>query len=302
LPQIRFDDQVAVVTGAGGGLGRQHALLLASCGALVVVNDLGGTLDGAGRSDHPASIVAMEIADAGGIAVADTNDIATPDGGEAVIAAALDAFGRIDVLVNNAGILRDRTFAKMELDLWQAVIAVHLTGAVHVTLPAWRQMRQQAYGRIVNTSSASGLFGNFGQANYAAAKMGLVGLTNVLAHERATYNIKVNAIAPVAATRMTEKLFPDFAEHIDPALVSPAVAYLASRECAVTAETWSVIAGRVARVFVGVTPGYFDRGLTPEGIAANVEQIRSEIGYAVPSSVLDEIRTLMSQVRRHDGP
>jgi len=302
LPEIRFDDQVAVVTGAGGGLGRQHALLLASRGALVVVNDVGGALDGAGRSDHPASIVAKEIADAGGIAMADTNDIATAEGGEAVIASALDAFGRVDVLVNNAGILRDRTFAKMDLDLWHAVIAVHLTGAVHVTLPAWRHMRQQAYGRIVNTSSASGLFGNFGQANYAAAKMGLVGLTNVLAQEGAVYNIKVNAIAPVAATRMTDKLFPDFAEHIDPALVSPALAYLASRECAVTAETWSVMAGRVARVFVGVTPGYFDSELTPESVAAHLEQIRTESGYAVPSSVLDEIQTVMSQFKEHGRP
>jgi NAD(P)-dependent dehydrogenase (short-subunit alcohol dehydrogenase family) len=296
LSEIRFDDQVAIVTGAGGGLGRQHALLLASRGALVVVNDIGGAVDGTGTSDDPASIVAKEIADAGGIAVADTNSIATPEGGEAVVATALDAFGRVDILINNAGILRDRTFAKMDAEAWDAVMAVHLTGAVNVTVPAWRQMREQAYGRIVNTSSGSGLFGNFGQANYGAAKMGLVGLTNVLAQEGAACNIKVNAISPVAATRRTEKLFPDIAERLDPALVSPAVAYLASSNCQVTGETWSVFAGRVARVFVAVGAGYFDPELTPEKLQANLDAIRSEADYSVPVSVLDEIRAVLPRL------
>ena len=296
LSEIRFDDQVAIVTGAGGGLGRQHALLLASRGALVVVNDIGGAVDGTGTSDDPASIVVKEIADAGGFAVADTNSIATPAGGEAVVATALDTFGRVDILINNAGILRDRTFAKMDAEAWDAVMAVHLTGAVHVTIPAWRQMREQAYGRIVNTSSGSGLFGNFGQANYGAAKMGLVGLTNVLAQEGAACNIKVNAISPVAATRMTEKLFPDVAERLDPALVSPAVAYLASSNCSVTGETWSVFAGRVARVFVAVGAGYFDPEITPEKLQANLDAIRSEADYSVPVSVLDEIRAVLPRL------
>ena len=289
MTAIGFEGRVAVVTGAGGGLGREHALLLASRGAQVVVNDLGGALDGTGSSSGPAEQVAAEIEAAGGVAVADTNNIATPQGGEALIRTAIEAFGRIDIVVNNAGILRDKTFAKMDPDLWEPVIEVHLLGAMCVTRPAWAHMREQGYGRVINTSSGSGLFGNFGQANYGAAKMGLVGLTKVLAQEGARDNIKVNAIAPVARTRMTEAMFPALAEKLGPRLVSPVVAYLASEECAVSGEIYSIVGGRVARVFVGVTPGYFNPNLTVEDVRDHLEQIRSEEGYVVPPSVNDEI-------------
>lgn len=286
---INFEGRVAVITGAGGGLGREHAILLASLGAQVVVNDLGAGVDGTGGSAGLAENVVKEIQADGGAAVADGHDIATPAGGEALIRCAVEAFGRVDIVVNNAGILRDKTFAKMTPDLWHRVLDVHLLGATYVTRPAWTLMQEQGYGRVINTSSGSGLFGNFGQANYAAAKMALVGLTKVLAQEGRRYNIHVNAIAPVARTRMTEKMFPALADRLDPALVAPVVAYLASMECSVSGEVFSAVGGRVARVFVGVTPGYFSQTLTPDEVAAHVDEIRYEAGYAVPSSVSDEI-------------
>src|SRR4029077_10869736 len=225
---------VAIITGAGGGLDREHALLLASRGAQVVVNDLGGSVSGEGGSEGPAHTTAKEIEDLGGVAVADTNSVATPEGGEAIVKTALDAFGRVDILINNAGILRDKTFHNMTPDLLNPVLDVHLKGAFYVTRPAWIKMREQNYGRVLNTSSNSGILGNFGQANYAAAKMGLVGLTRVLAAEGAKHNIKVNAIAPVARTRMTEDLLGSLANNVDPALASPIVAWLVHEDCPVT--------------------------------------------------------------------
>src|SRR5215472_1623512 len=185
MADLGFDGKVAIVTGAGGGLGRQHALLLASRGARVVVNDLGGSVSGEGANKGPAEAVAEEIRKAGGEAVSDGNSVATPRGGEAIVQTALDAFGRIDIVVNNAGILRDKTFHNMTPDMLEPVIDVHLKGAFYVTRPAWLKMREQRYGRVVNTSSNSGILGNFGQTNYGAAKMGLVGLTRVLAAEGA---------------------------------------------------------------------------------------------------------------------
>ena len=204
MTELGFDGKVAIITGAGGGLGKQHALLLASRGALVVVNDLGGAVDGTGADVGAAQLVVDEINAAGGEAVADANSVATPEGGAAIVQTAIDAFGRVDIVVNNAGILRDKSFDNMNPELLDPVIDVHLRGAFHVTQPAWKHMREQNYGRIVSTSSSSGLFGNFGQANYGAAKMGLVGFTRVLAVEGAKYGIKANAIAPLALTRMTE--------------------------------------------------------------------------------------------------
>jgi 3-hydroxy-3-methylglutaryl CoA synthase/NAD(P)-dependent dehydrogenase (short-subunit alcohol dehydrogenase family) len=230
--EIRFDGQVAIVTGAGGGLGRTYALDLARRGAKVVVNDLGGAPDGSGSSPSPADAVVQEITDAGGIAVANYDSVASPQGGERIVQTALDAFGRLDILVNNAGILRDKSFAKMTPDLWDAVLAVHLQGAYHVTRPAFIAMRQQGYGRIVLTTSAAGLFGNFGQANYSAAKMGLVGLMNTLKLEGAKYNIKVNTVAPIAATRLTQDVLPpDLADQLKPEFVAPLVLYLCSERC-----------------------------------------------------------------------
>src|SRR5687768_5519579 len=194
MADLTFDGKVAIVTGAGGGLGRAHALELARRGALVVVNDLGGSVDGTGSSESAAQKVVDEIRAAGGEAIPNFDTVSTPEGGEAIVRAAVDAFGRVDILINNAGILRDKSFANLTADLVEPVLDVHLKGAFFVTRPAWVHMREQGYGRIVNTSSASGIFGNFGQANYGAAKMGLIGLARVLAQEGAKYNIKVNAI------------------------------------------------------------------------------------------------------------
>jgi NAD(P)-dependent dehydrogenase (short-subunit alcohol dehydrogenase family) len=204
MADLGYDGKVAIITGAGGGLGREHALLLASRGAQVVVNDLGGSVSGEGGSEGPAHTTAKEIEDLGGIAVADTNSVATPEGGEAIVKTALDNFGKVDIVINNAGILRDKTFHNMTPEFVDPVLDVHLRGAFWVTRPAWVKMREQGYGRVINTSSNSGILGNFGQSNYGAAKMGLVGFTRVLAAEGAKYNIKVNALAPVARTRMTE--------------------------------------------------------------------------------------------------
>ncbi|GGO05279.1 serine/threonine protein kinase [Microbispora rosea subsp. aerata] len=278
--ELRFDGRVAIVTGAGHGLGRSHALLLAQRGAKVVVNDLGGALDGTGASAGPAAEVAELIVKNGGEAVPSADDVATPEGAEAIVRTALDAFGRVDVVVNNAGILRDKSFGKMTVEEFDAVIAVHVRGSFLVSRAAFPHMKEQAYGRIVNTSSPSGLFGNFGQANYSTAKMGLVGLTKTLGIEGARANIKANAIAPVAWTRMTESLLPaEFEEKFTPERVSPLVAYLAHESCETTGEVFSVGAGRVARVFVAEGPGWRTDDLTVEAIRDNWEAIMAEQPY-----------------------
>jgi NAD(P)-dependent dehydrogenase (short-subunit alcohol dehydrogenase family) len=258
-----------------------------------VVNDLGGAVDGTGSSAGPAQKVVEEIEALGGAAVADANSVATTEGAEAMVKTALDTFGRIDIVINNAGILRDKSFKNMTPDLWDAVIAVHLTGAYNVTRAAWPHFAEQAYGRIVSTSSAAGIFGNFGQANYGAAKMGLVGLTRVWAQEGAKYNIKANAIAPVARTRMTEDLLGPLVEKIDPSLVSPVVAYLVSEEVPVSGEVYSVGGGRVSRVFIAEAPGFFKKDLTLEDVRDNFEAIRAEADYAIPTSANMEIAMLM---------
>ena len=293
MSDVGFEGKVAIITGAGGGLGREHALLLASRGAQIGVNDLGGAVDGTGASAGPAQKVVEEIEALGGAAVADTNSVASPEGAEAMVKTALEAFGRVDIVVNNAGILRDKSFQNMTQDLWDAVIAVHLTGAFNVTRAAWPHLREQAYGRIVSTSSAAGIFGNFGQTNYGAAKMGIVGLTRVWAQEGAKYNIKANAIAPVARTRMTEDLLGPLVEKLDPALVSPVVAYLVAEDCPVTGEVFSVGGGRVARVFIAEGPGYFKKDLTVEDVRDNFEAIRSEADFVVPTSANNEIALIM---------
>ncbi|MEU8279991.1 SDR family oxidoreductase [Microbispora bryophytorum] len=275
--ELRFDGRVAIVTGAGHGLGRSHALLLGRRGAKVVVNDLGGALDGTGASSGPAAEVAELIVKNGGEAVASTDDVATPEGAEAIVRTALDGFGRVDVVVNNAGILRDRSFGKMTVEEFDAVIAVHVRGSFLVSRAAFPHMKEQAYGRIVNTSSPAGLFGNFGQANYSTAKMGLVGLTKTLGIEGARANIKANAIAPVAWTRMTETLLPaEFESRFAPERVSPLVAYLAHESCETSGEVFSVGAGRIARVFVAEGPGWRTDDLTAEAIRDNWESVMAE--------------------------
>lgn len=291
--QLGFDGKVVVITGAGGGLGRQHALLMASRGALVVINDLGGSIDGSGSDKGAAEKVVDEIKAAGGEAVADTNSVATPEGGKAIVQTALDAFGKVDVVINNAGILRDKAFHNMEPDLMNSVFDVHLKGAFHVTQPAWVVMREQGYGRIISTSSAAGIFGNFGQANYGAAKMGLVGFTRVLAVEGAKYNIKANAIAPLALTRMTETLMGALGEKLDPGLVSPLVAFLAHEDCPVSGDVFSVGGGRVAQVFIAETQGYHKAALSMEDVRDNWATITDTTGYAVPKNLAEETAMFM---------
>ena len=293
MADLGYDGKVAIITGAGGGLGREHALLLASRGAQVVINDLGGSVSGEGGNEGPAHTTAKEIEDLGGIAVADTNSVATPEGGEAIVQTAIDAFGRVDIVINNAGILRDKTFHNMTPEFVDPVIDVHLRGAFWVTRPAWIKMREQGYGRVVNTSSNSGILGNFGQSNYGAAKMGLVGFTRVLAAEGAKYNIKANALAPVARTRMTEDILGPLADRLDPALVSPVVAWLVHEDCPVTGEIYSVGGGRVARFFIGMTEGYYNAKLTAEDVRDNWDKIRSEDGYTIPSGPGDEFAAMM---------
>jgi NAD(P)-dependent dehydrogenase (short-subunit alcohol dehydrogenase family) len=286
---LSFDGKVAVITGAGGGLGRSHALELARRGAHVVVNDLGGSVDGVGGDDSAAQKVVDEITAAGGEAVANHDSVATPEGGKAIVQAALDAWGKVDIVINNAGILRDTSFAKMTPEQLEPVLDVHLKGAFYVTQPAFVQMKEQGYGRIVNTSSGAGIFGNFGQTNYGAAKMGLVGFTNVLAQEGAKYNIKANAIAPVAATRMTENILGPLLDKLGPEYITPVAVFLAHESCEVTGEIYSCGGGRVARVFVGVTPGIVDTELSVEAVAERLAEIRAEDGYEVPTSMNEEL-------------
>lgn len=297
---VDFQDRVAIVTGAGGGLGREHALLLASLGAAVVVNDLGGSVHGEGASSSAADHVVEEIKAAGGAAVAEYSSVSDPAGGESIVQKAIDEYGRIDVVINNAGILRDRSFANMSVDEMQTVLDVHLRGAFYVTQPAFAYMREQNYGRIVFTSSASGLIGNFGQANYGAAKMGLIGLMQVLKIEGMKHNIKANAIAPIALTRMTEDLLVEMQDLFAPAAVSPAVAYLASEANELSGEIWSVGGGSVSRFFIGLTDGYIkpaaDGLLTVDDIEQNLSDIRSEEDYMVPFSNQDEFAKLASRL------
>lgn len=293
MSDVRFDGRVAIITGAGGGLGREHALLLASRGAAVVVNDLGGNADGTGAGQSAADLVVKEIADAGGQAVANYDSVTTPEGGEAIVKAALDAFGQVDVVINNAGILRDKSFVKLAPEDMKAVLSVHLEGAFFVSQPAFRFMKERGgYGRFVFTASAAGIFGNFGQANYGAAKMGLVGLSNVLAQEGAKYNILSNVIAPIAQTRLLGDLLGPLADKLHPSQVSGLVAYLCSDDSTLTHEIFSVGGGRVARIFVGLTPGWFGgQGSvpTPEEIRDHLDEIRVTNGFIIPGNAAEEL-------------
>jgi NAD(P)-dependent dehydrogenase (short-subunit alcohol dehydrogenase family) len=275
---IRFDDRVAIVTGAGGGLGRLYALELAKRGAKVVVNDFGGSVRGENGSSEAANRVANEITAAGGHAQANGASVSDPDGVAQLVGDAMDIFGRVDILINNAGILRDKTFAKMTLDDVRAVLDVHLLGTFLCTKAVWPIMQERGYGRIVMTSSGSGLFGNFGQANYAAAKLGVVGLMNTLELEGAKYDIRVNTIAPAAATRMTEGLMPDemFAA-FDPSYVVPGVVFLAS-EIAPTGVVLGAAAGVFATARIAQSPGVAldTKTLDADAVAANWDKIADE--------------------------
>lgn len=317
MTDLRFDGRVAIVTGAGGGLGKSHALLLAARGAQVVVNDIGGSVTGEGSDPAPAERLVEEITAAGGQAVADVNSVATPEGGAALVQTAIDNYGRVDIVVNNAGILRDANFDAMTIDLLEPVLDVHLKGAFNVTRPAFLVMREQGYGRVVSTTSASGILGSPGKSNYAAAKTGIIGFTRVLAAEGAPHNIKANALSPIAYTRMIahsleqpqaddqlgpqadeikEQLTKMFTETIDPALVSPAVAFLAHENCPVSGELYTAGGGQVSRWFIGRTQGYFNRGLTIEDVAAHFADIRDETGYTVMNDPAEEVGQVLTAV------
>jgi NAD(P)-dependent dehydrogenase (short-subunit alcohol dehydrogenase family) len=295
MSDIRFDGRVAVITGAGGGLGRTYALEIAKRGGMVVANDLGGKTDGSGGGHSMADETVKKIVEAGGKAVANYDSVSTPEGGEAIIKAALDNFGRVDVVMNNAGILRDKTFAKLAPEDLEIILDVHLKGAFYVTQPAFRVMKEQNYGRILFTASGAGIFGNFGQTNYGAAKMGLVGLSNVLAQEGAKNNIKCNVIAPIATTRLTEQLFGAMAQKLSPDCVTPLSVYLVSEQCELTHEIFDVGGGRYARIFIGMTPGWVKgagQPATVEEIAAHLGEIRYTSKYVIPSGIGDEMKAI----------
>lgn len=312
---LRFDDQVAVITGAGGGLGLQYALLLASRGARVVVNDIGGSVTGDGSNSEAAEAAADQIRQHGGQAVADNHNVTSPEGGQAIIATALDAWGRVDIVINNAGIVRDAPFENMTAEQFEPLLDVHLRGAFHVTRPAWKVMREQGYGRILNTTSAAGILGNAGMSNYGSAKTGLIGFTRVLAAEGADHNIKVNAVAPIAFTRMLthsidtagqpddpasqavlDDLVNQYLKKLDPGLVAPVVAFLTHRDCPVTGEIYTVGAGHVSRFFIGRTKGFYSPELSIEQVRDHLDEIRDEAGYTVPGGPADEMGELFATI------
>ena len=281
---INFENQVAIVTGAGGGLGRQHALELGRRGARVVVNDLGGDVDGSGGSVSAAELVSQEIIDNGGQAIANGASVSDIDSVQNMIDQTMTAWGRIDILVNNAGILRDKTFSKLEVSNWHAVLDVHLNGSMNCSKLVWPIMTQQNYGRIVMTTSTSGLFGNFGQSNYGAAKLGLVGFMNTLRFEGSKYNIHTNSIAPIAATRMTLSLpgFEDSAERLAPELVTPAVVFLCSEQ-APNGRIIQAAGGRYYSADVRENSGVeLGANAKAEDIEANINEIldmSSNVGF-----------------------
>ena len=291
---ICFDNRVAIVTGAGGGLGRAYALDLARRGAKVVVNDLGATRDGIGHSDAALQVVA-EIEAAGGEAMSNGGSVTDYDHMVEMVARAREKWGRVDILINNAGVLRDKSFAKMEPADFDFVVKVHLIGSAHCTKAVWETMREQAYGRILTTASSTGLYGNFGQANYGAAKLGVAGLAKTLHLEGAKYNIKVNTLAPTAGTRMTEDLFPDQAfKAFAPEKVVPAALFLVSDDAPTNAIVGAG-AGVFQSAYVTLTPGVELAGddCTPEGVAAHWQQITDRTGEIVPQSGAEQAMLIM---------
>jgi NAD(P)-dependent dehydrogenase (short-subunit alcohol dehydrogenase family) len=295
-----FEGRVAVVTGAGRGLGRAHALLLAARGASVVVNDLGGSMEGVGMDAEPATHVAAEIVGAGGVAIADTNDVSTAAGAQALVDAATSAFGRVDILINNAGINRWARFPGVDVDSLETHHAVHVVGSFNTARAAWPHMVEQRYGRIVMTTSA-GVFGLLGNLAYATAKGGVIGLTRSLTTEGAEHGIKVNAISPVAWTRMAGAPGNDreAPPQLVPELVAPMVAFLAHESCPVSGEIYAAGAGRFTRVFIAETAGYVHSANAPtiEDIAEHWATINDETGYSVPADLNAWSTAFMSHLR-----
>ncbi|MDY6935058.1 MAG: SDR family oxidoreductase [Spirochaetota bacterium] len=280
MSKIDFTGRVAIVTGAGAGLGKNHAIELAKRGAKVVVNDLGGARDGTGAGSAAADEVVSEIKALGGEAVPNYDNVATVEGGENITKTAIDAFGKVDIVVNNAGILRDKSFTKLEESNWDAVLAVHLKGAYCVTKPAFINMRENGYGRIIMTTSAAGLFGNFGQANYSSAKMGLVGMANTLKLEGGKYNIKVNVLAPLAGTRLTEDIMPpNLLDKLKVEYVTPVVLWMCSEEFTESGVIMNAGAGYFSRSAMLTGPGMIlhegKQVPTPEDIKDNWDKINS---------------------------
>ncbi len=302
MSELRFDDRVAVITGGGRGLGRSYALLLASRGAKLVVDDPGGSLKGEGVDTGPAEEVAREIRALGGQAVACTASVATPEGGNAIIQTALDHFGRIDVLIHNAGNVRAASLKEMTQADFDAVLDVHLRGAFHVVRPAFPLMCKAGYGRIVLTSSIGGLYGNHRVANYGVAKAGLIGLSNVVALEGAAEGVKCNVIVPGAVTRMAEGIDISAYPPMTPELVAPVVGWLAHESCSITAEMLISIAGRVARAFIAESPGVYRSSWSIEDVAREMETIRKTdapvVFPVVPSAHIDHIRYSFGMVTR----
>jgi NAD(P)-dependent dehydrogenase (short-subunit alcohol dehydrogenase family) len=301
MSELRFDDRVAVITGAGRGLGRAYALLLASRGAKIIVNDPGASLQGEGVDAGPAQDVVKEIRTAGGEAAACTESVATPAGGRAIIAAAMDHFGRIDILIHNAGAVRRAPLAEMSYEDFEFILDVHLRGAFHVVRPAFPLMCKAKYGRIVLTSSVNGLYGNYKNANYSVAKAGAIGLSNVAALEGAEHNVKSNAIIPAAVTRMSEGIDTSAFPPMPPELVAPAVGWLAHESCPISGKMLISAAGRVAMAYVAETRGVYRPSWSIEDLATHSDAIgdsgTSIVFPTVPSGQLDHLRYSFEMAR-----
>jgi NAD(P)-dependent dehydrogenase (short-subunit alcohol dehydrogenase family) len=302
MSELRFDGRVAAITGAGRGLGRAYALLLASRGAKIVVNDPGASLAGEGADIGPAQEVVREIKAAGGEAVACTDSVATPEGGKAIVDAALNNYGRIDILIHNAGIVRRASLKEITYEDFELVLDVHLRGAFHVVRPAFPVMCNAGYGRIVLTSSINGLYGNRNVVNYCVAKAGIIGLSNVVALEGAAEGVKCNVILPGAVTRMAEGLDTSAYPPMEPDLVAPVVGWLAHESCSITGEMLSSMAGRAARAYVAESRGVYRPGWSIEQVAEQIDAIRSTdapvIFPVVPSGHVDHLRYSFEMAKR----
>ncbi len=300
MSELRFDGRVAVITGAGGGLGRAYALLLAERGAKVVVNDLGGTFDGEGADSTPAQKVVDQIKSGGGDAVANYESVSEWDSAQKIIQAAIDQYGQVDILINNAGILRDKSLLKMEIADYLKVIEVHLNGTYYCTKAAFAHMREQGYGRIVSTASAAGVYGNFGQTNYGAAKMGIVGLMNCVCQEGARYGVLANTVVPTAGTRLTATVMPpDVVDKVKPEYVAPMVVYMCSEQFQESGKIYTAGGGYYSRAAVIEGPGIFldtGAGITPDMIAGQIEKISSLEDGREYSSAMDQTGYVLSKM------